>query len=112
MGFSALIEKVRQAESALEAKERQTLADFRQLKSSWRASWTPGRIVVAGLVSGFILGKLEPEKKVASGSGALQLVSALAGLFAGTGAQAAAGEAGQAADAAQQAAATAPPVDA
>jgi hypothetical protein len=112
MGFEALVEKVRQAETALEAKERQSAADFRQLKESWRASWTPGRIVVAGLASGFLVGKLEPEKKVASGSGALQLLSALAGLFAGGSAQAAAGQAAQAAGSAEQTAAATTPVDA
>ena len=126
VGFEALVEKVRQAEAALEAKERQATADYRQLKSSWRLSWTPGRIVVAGLVSGFIVGKLEPAKKVATGSGVMQLLTALGGLFAGTSAQAAAGKAESAAENAQQtaaavdpdsaaaaaAAAQAPPVDA
>ena len=66
VGFEALKEKVRQAEAALEAKERQATADFRQVKSSWRLAWTPGRIVIAGLVSGFVVGKLEPTKKVTS----------------------------------------------
>ena len=108
MSFGALIEKVRQAETALEAKERQAAADWRQLKASWRASWTPARIVVAGLISGFIVGKAEPLKR-AGGSGVLQLLSALAGLFAGGSAQAAAGEAEHAAEtAAQTAAAVAP----
>jgi hypothetical protein len=109
VSFEALVEKVRQAETTLEAKERQASADWRQLKSSWRASWTPGRIVIAGLVSGFAVGKLEPAKKVASGGGALQLLSALAGLFAGGSAQAAAGQAEAAADNAQQTASAVAP---
>ena len=113
----ALVEKVRQAETALEAKERQASADWRQLKASWISSWTPGRIVIAGLVSGFAIGKLEPVKKVASGSGALQLMSALAGLFAGGSAQAAASQAEDAAQSAEQTAdavapGATPPVDA
>ena len=49
MGFDALIEKVRQAEIALEARERQAAADWRQTRTSWRAAWTPGRVVLAGL---------------------------------------------------------------
>ena len=102
VGFEALVEKVSQAEAALEAKERQASADWRQLKASWISSWTPGRIVIAGLVSGFAVGKLEPVKKVASGSGALQLMSALAGLFAGGSAQAAASQAEDAAQSAEQ----------
>ncbi len=100
MGFEQLIEKVRQAEVALEAKERQTGADWRQVKSSWRAMWTPGRIVIAGLVSGFIVGRAEPFKK-AAGGGTLQLISALSSLFAGGSAQAAASEASDAKQAAE-----------
>ena len=100
MGFDALIEKVRQAEVALEAKERQTTDHWRRVKSSWRAMWTPGRIVVAGLVSGFVVGRAEPFKR-AAGGGTLQLISALSSLFAGGSAQAAAGEAADAAQAAE-----------
>jgi hypothetical protein len=109
MSFESLLEKVRQAETALEAKERQTSADWRQFKASWRTAWTPGRIVSIGLVSGFLVGKAEPAKRMVRGSGALQMVSALAGLFAGGSAQAAAGEAGHAADTAQQTAAAVSP---
>jgi hypothetical protein len=109
MSFNALLDKVKQAETALEAQERQTAADWRQLKASWRAGWTPGRIVIAGVVSGFVVGKIEPVKRAASGGGVLQLMSTLAGLFAGGSAQAAAGEASEAADTAQQTAAAVAP---
>lgn len=109
MSFESLIEKVRQAETALEASERQTGADWRQFKASWRDAWTPGRIVSIGLVSGFLIGKAEPAKRMVRGSGALQMVSALAGLFAGGSAQAAAGHAEEAADTAQQTAAAVAP---
>jgi hypothetical protein len=102
MSFDALIQKVRQAEAALEAQERRAGADWRQLRATWRALWTPGRLVVAGLAAGFIVGRAEPFKH-AAGGGVLQLVTALSGLFAGGSAQAAASEAGDAADAAQQA---------
>ncbi len=102
VGFDALIEKVRQAETALEAKERQTVTQFNQTRASWRAMWTPGRIVLAGLVSGFVVGRAEPFKR-AAGGGTLQLISALGSLFAGGSAQAAAGEASDAADAAEAA---------
>jgi hypothetical protein len=107
MRFESLLEKVRQAETALEAKERQAGADWRQAKASWQSLWTPGRIVSVGLVSGFLVGKVEPSKRVVRGSGALQMLSAMAGLFAGGSAQAAAGHAEQAADTAQQTAAAA-----
>ena len=112
MSFESLIEKVHQAETALEAKERQAAADWRQVKSSWLAAWTPGRIVVAGLVAGFVVGKLEPAKKVAKGGGLLQLITAVAGMFAAGSGQAAAGKAEEAAQTAEQVATQAPPVDA
>lgn len=102
MGFDALIEKVRQAETALEAQERRVGADWRQLRGSWRSLWTPGRIVLAGLATGFMVGRAEPFKR-AAGGGVLQLLTALSGMFAGGSAQVAANEAGEAADAAQDA---------
>ena len=108
MRFEALITKVQQAEQALEASERQTASQWRQLKQKWTSSWTPARIVVAGLVSGFMVGRARPLR-VASGGGVLQMITALSGLFAGSSAQAAATEAGHAADsAARTTAAVAP----
>lgn len=109
MSFESLIDKVRQAETALEASERQTGADWRQFKLSWKQAWTPGRIVSIGLVGGFLVGKAEPAKRMVRGSGVLQMLSSLAGLFAGSSAQAAAGHAEQAANSAQQTAANVAP---
>ncbi|GAB6194881.1 hypothetical protein [Lysobacter xanthus] len=88
--FRQLIQKVDQAEAALEAQERRVAADWRQLKASWVSGWTPGRIVLAGLVSGFVIGRVEPTKSVAKGSTILQMVTALSGLFASATAQQAA----------------------
>lgn len=88
MSFDALIARVEQAERALEAHERRTAADFRQWKSSWREAWTPGRILLAGAISGFLVGRAQPLRAV-GGGGAMQLLSALAGLFASSNAQAA-----------------------
>lgn len=109
VSFEALLDKVKQAEAALEARERQAAADWRQVKASWRESWTPWRIVVAGLVAGFTVGTVEPVRRVVRSGGMLQLVSALAGLFAGGSAQAAAGEAEHAAKTAEQTAAAVAP---
>ena len=106
VGFEALIEKVTQAEQALETSERVTASRWRAFKSTWRESWTPGRIVVAGLASGFIVGRASPMRVAGSG-GVLNLATALAGIFAGTGAQAAAKEAEGAAAAAGAASAKA-----
>ncbi|QDA57134.1 hypothetical protein [Thermomonas aquatica] len=101
MGFDALITKVQQAEAALESRERRTSEQWTRLKSSWRAAWTPGRIVVAGLAAGFLVGRARPLR-AAGGGGVLQLLTALSGLLASGSAQAAAEQAGDAADAAQQ----------
>ncbi|MEO5628694.1 MAG: hypothetical protein ABIQ62_02850 [Thermomonas sp.] len=107
MSFDALIQKVKQAEDALETSERRTAARWKQLKIVWKEGWTPGRIVIAGLVSGFLVGRAKPLR-IASGGGVLNLVTALSGLMASGSAAAAAEEAGQAADAADAVVATAP----
>lgn len=112
MSFDKLIAKVHQAENALEAQERHVAADFRQLKSSWRAAWTPGRIVIAGLVSGFLVGRAEPLRSAASGGSLVRIVSLVSGLFATTTAQAAASKADEAADSADHAVAVAASQDA
>ncbi|MBF6025119.1 hypothetical protein [Lysobacter niastensis] len=109
MRFEQLIEKVKQAENVLEARERSVSTHLRQLKQSWLDAWTPGRIVVAGLVSGFLVGTAEPMRAFGKSGGLMQLATMLSGLFAGGSAQAAASEAAHAAGSAQQAAAAADP---
>lgn len=81
VGFSQLKDKVEQAEKALEANERVVASDWRVLKQSWRAAWTPGRIVIAGLASGFLVGRAEPLSKTRA-SGIINMLTALGGLFA------------------------------
>jgi len=99
MSFDALIAKVEQAEQALEARERTASTQWQQVKTTWRESWTPGRIVIAGLASGFLVGRAQPLKLAGSG-GLLNLVTALSGMLASGSAQVAAENAEQAADAA------------
>ena len=101
MGFSKLIDKVTQAEQALEARERYVGAEWRQLKSAWRDAWTPGRIVVAGLASGFLVGRARTAGLM--GGGTMQVFNAISGLIASGSAQVAASGAD---DAARQAEAT------
>lgn len=106
MSFHALIAKVEQAEQALEASERVASTQWRRVKTTWRESWTPGRIMIAGLASGFLVGRAKPLRLVGSG-GLLNLVTALSGLLASGNAQVAAENAEQAADAAEDTAAVA-----
>ena len=108
MSFDALIQKVKQAEVALEASERRTASRWKELKITWKEGWTPGRIVIAGLASGFLVGRAKPMK-LAGGGGVLNLITALSGMLASGNAQAAADEAGQAADAAGSVAAASAP---
>lgn len=102
MSFDKLIAKVTQAENVLEARERHVAAAVRRLKVTWREGWTPGRIVIAGLASGFLIGRAEPLRSAARGGGLVQMVTMLSGLFAGGSAQVAAGEAQDAARNAEQ----------
>ncbi len=99
MSFDKLIQKVRQAEVALETSERQASQRWKDLKLVWKENWTPGRIVIGGLVSGFLVGRSKPLR-IASGGGVLNLLTALSGMMASGSAHVAAEEAGQAADAA------------
>lgn len=98
MSFEQLITKVHQAEDVVEAQERRLVAHLHQIKDSWREAWTPGRIMIAGLVSGFVVGRAEPLRVAAKSGGLMQMVSMLSSLFAGTSAGVAAGEAERAAD--------------
>ena len=109
MSFEALLNKVKQAETALEAQERQAAADWRQFKASGSAAGRRAASSSPGWSSGFLVGRSNRRKRAAQRRRPLQLVSTLAGLFAGGSAQAAAGEAEQAADTAQQTAAAVAP---
>jgi hypothetical protein len=101
MGFKQLLTKVEQAEAALESRERRVADDWRQFKQTWKEAWTPGRIVIAGVVSGFLVGRTQPLRTAARSGQFMQLATMLSGLFAGGSAQVAAGEAEQAAQSAE-----------
>lgn len=101
MGFKQLLTKVQQAEAALEARERRVSAGWRELKLTWKETWTPGRVIITGLVSGFIVGRAQPFRAAARSGQIMQLVTMLSGLFAGGSAQVAKEEAEQAADIAE-----------
>jgi hypothetical protein len=101
MGFKQLLTKVQQAEAALETRERLVADDWRHLKRTWKETWTPARVIVAGLVSGFLVGRAQPLRTVARSGQFMQLVTMLSGLFAGGTAKVAAEEAEHAADTAE-----------
>ena len=109
MGFKQLLTKVQQAEAALESRERRVADDWQQLKHTWKDAWTPSRVVIAGLVAGFLVGRAQPLRTVARSGQFMQLVTMLSGLFASGSAQMAAHEAEQAADNAETVADTVAP---
>jgi len=101
MGFKQLLTKVQQAEAALETRERLVASDWQHLKRTWKETWTPGRVIIAGLVSGFLVGRAQPLRAVARSGQFMQLVTMLSGLFAGGTEKVAAEEAEHAADTAE-----------
>ncbi len=72
--------RVRAAEREVAARSAQTAAHCRRTLTLWRAGWTPGRIVVAGLAVGFLSGRAQPLRLAGSG-GLLALLRTLAQLL-------------------------------
>lgn len=101
MSFEHCIQRVKRAERAADASTRRVADRWQQLRQAWHEAWTPGRIVIAGIASGFVVGRGELPK--ASGAGFINLVSAVSSLFAVDQAGAAAEVAEDAAGDAQQA---------
>lgn len=83
MSFDALVSRVQQAEQAVETREQRARLQWTQFKATWRAGWTPGRIIIAGLAAGFAVGRARPLR-LAGDHGLLQLLRALAPLFTGS----------------------------
>lgn len=104
MNFDALQRRVQRRERLLEGRLQQVSERADTLKTTWRDAWTPGRILIAGVVSGFLLGRAEPVRFAAKGTNFVQIMSLLTNLFAGSGAQSAASGATQAAHSAERAA--------
>ncbi len=101
--FNHLIRKVRHAEDALERRERRVGEQARRLQLAWKVGWTPARVLAAGLVSGFLVGRAEPLAKV-GGVRWMQMITTMSGLFSSIQAAAAVDDAEDAADEAEDAA--------
>jgi len=109
MRFEQLKHRVARREQLLEGRLLQTREQWQTLTTTWRDSWTPLRIVVAGLISGFVVGRSDPVHTLGklgalggSGTKILQLVATLSGLFASAQASSAADQAEHAADKADE----------
>lgn len=112
MNFEQLRQRVERAELLADGRTRQTHASWDALKLHWRQGWTPARIVVAGLVTGFVAGKTQPQASLQrigklAGPQTMQIVTSLTGLMSSLQAAKAAFTAKKAAQTADDAAETA-----
>ncbi|MDR1076274.1 MAG: hypothetical protein LBL59_08295 [Xanthomonadaceae bacterium] len=64
MSFRQLKQRVERAEHRVELRSQQALAGLCEMNRIWRAGWTPLRIVIAGLATGFVAGRAEPMSVV------------------------------------------------
>jgi hypothetical protein len=106
MRFELLRQRVERAERRVSTCSDHAGAHRREFGEAWRRGWTPGRIVIAGFLSGFLVGRAEPLSRV-GGARWLQMLGTLSTMFASLRAAAASADAGDAADAAAQGAAEA-----
>ena len=100
MRFEQLQQHVERAEKRVELRGAQTSLYWTILKQTWKDGWTPGRIVIAGVVSGFLAGRAEPLRAM-NGARWMQMFTAVSSFVASAQAAAAADTAEQAADTAQ-----------
>jgi hypothetical protein len=112
MNFERLRLRVERREQLLDGRLSQTQTAYAKLRRNWREAWTPARIVIAGLLAGFVAGHAEPAKAIRrigaiGGPQWIRTFSALSGLFASVQAIIAAVTAKSAAKTADQAAETA-----
>lgn len=95
---SALRRRVARAEYVLEQRRFRLDADWSRLKRDGRQALTPGRIVVAGLVLGFLFGRAAPLANLAGAARLLRLTTGFVGLINTAMATFAAAQAEEAAD--------------
>ena len=81
MNFDALQRRVRRAEAVVQVRMDETVRQWDTLEAAWRRSWTPGRILIAGLAGGVVAGRLEPGGAF-SGARWLQMIGSVSGLVA------------------------------
>ncbi len=103
MRFSALQQRVQRCEQVVAVRLAATNDNWSVLSQVWRRGWSPLRIVVVGVASGFVVGKLEVPGKV-NAARWLQMVGSVSSLFASAQAAFASAMAAQAAETADEAA--------
>lgn len=109
MNFEGLKQRVERAELLVDGRILQTQACSNRFRQEWRLAWTPGRILIAGVATGFLVGRARPARmlKAVSATRWIQIATSLTGLFASLQAAWAAHNAEDAAQGAEAAAETA-----
>ncbi|MFT4196544.1 MAG: protein sip-5 [Pseudoxanthomonas sp.] len=102
MKLTQLQRRVARAEQRVAGHIEQTHNHLLAAGTAWRRSWTPWRIVGAGVIAGFLLGKSRPARALADGRW-MQVASSVATVFSSLQSALAAWQAGLAADAAAEA---------
>lgn len=82
MSFKTLQRHVARREHLFEARTQALQARTGALASTWRAGWTPGRIVIAGLAAGFLFGRAKPLQWAEQGGQWFKLLQMAAPLLA------------------------------
>lgn len=80
MNLKAQHARVQLAEQALQARASETLSQTQQLAACWRANLSPGRVIVAGLALGFVVGRARPLQWAGS-AGVLTMLRSVSQLF-------------------------------
>lgn len=116
MKFGTLRQRVERAELLVDGRAQETRLHWSQLRQTWRAGWSPLRIVTVGFGLGFVTGRNEPQAALGSIAGKLggipkilQMISTISALFTAQRAQEACEQAEGAADNAEEVASD-PPV--
>ncbi|MEA9589234.1 hypothetical protein VC279_19705 [Xanthomonas sp. WHRI 10064A] len=112
MKFGTLCQRVERAEILVEGRAQETRTHWGELRQTWRAGWSPARIMMIGFGLGFVTGRNEPQAALGSIAGKLggipkilQMVSTISALFTAHRAQEASEQAERAADNAEEVAA-------
>ncbi|HRN62908.1 MAG TPA: protein sip-5 [Luteimonas sp.] len=84
MNFEAIKRRVERTEQLVEGRFAQTNAHRVALGQRWREAWTPGRIVVAGLLSGALVANARPLRALGAVSDTrwIEIATSLSGLVA------------------------------
>lgn len=90
MNFDVLKRRVDRTEALVDGRIRQTREHYLETRQHWREGLTAPRIVLSGLIAGFITGKVQPGRavgtlgkmgKFSTNPDTLRTISALTGLL-------------------------------